>query len=128
MKILLDTHALLWWMAGDERLPVSARALIADEVNTVYVNAALAWEIATKHRRGKLPGAGPLVVDFAAEIQQQSFELLVISLEHAMVAGNMRSDHRDSFDRMLIAQARVEHMALVSNETLFDTFDIVRVW
>jgi PIN domain nuclease of toxin-antitoxin system len=128
VNVLLDTHALLWWLSGDDRLPLSARELIADEANTVWVSAASAWEVTTKHRLGKLPGAGPLAVDFAAEVYAQGFEALGITLEHAMVAGSLQSEHRDPVDRMLIAQARIERMALVSNETLFDAFDIVRMW
>lgn len=128
MRVLLDTHALLWWLAGDERLPERARAVIADPQNAVFVSAASAWEVATKHRIGKLPGAGPLIVDFAAEVAAQGFEPLPISLEHGMIAGSLTSEHRDPFDRMLVAQARTEHMALVSNEALFDQFDIVRIW
>jgi PIN domain nuclease of toxin-antitoxin system len=128
VRVLLDTHALLWWLAGDERLPASARTAIADPANEIFVSAASAWEVSTKHRLGKLPGAGPLAVDFAAEVYRQGFAPLEISLEHAMVAGGLMSDHRDPFDRMLVAQARTEHMALVSNETIFDQFDIVRIW
>lgn len=128
MRILLDTHALLWWLAGDDRLSPPAQRAIADEANEVFVSAASAWEIATKHRIGKLPGAGPLAVDFAREIQQQGFTPLPITLEHGQVAGALGGEHRDPFDRMLIAQAREEKMALVSNESAFDASDVPRVW
>ena len=73
MRLLLDTHALIWWLAGDAQLPGAAQAAIADETNEVYVSAASAWEVATKQRLGKLPGAGPLAVDFAREIRHQGF-------------------------------------------------------
>ncbi len=128
MRLLLDTHALLWWLAGDPRLPASARDVIADTSNDIHVSAASAWEVTTKHRLGKLATAGPLAVDFAREIYRQGFTALPISLEHAQVAGALSGVHRDPFDRMLIAQAREEKMALVSNEELFDAFDVVRVW
>ncbi len=128
MRLLLDTHALLWWLAGDTQLPQSARDAISDADNEVFVSAASAWEVTTKHRLGKLPTVGPLAVDFAREIRRQGFQPLHITLEHAQVAGSLGGAHRDPFDRMLVAQAREEKMALVSNETIFDDFDVTRVW
>jgi PIN domain nuclease of toxin-antitoxin system len=128
VRLVLDTHALLWWLAGDARLSPAARDAIADETNEVFVSAASAWEVTTKHRLGKLPGAGPLAVDFAREVRRQGFQALPITLEHGQVAGALVSAHRDPFDRMLVAQAREEKMALVSNETVFDAFGVTRVW
>ena len=128
MRLLMDTHALLWWLAGDERLTVTAREAIASRDNVVHVSAASAWEIATKHRLGKLPGAGPLAVDFAAEVLAQGFTPLDITLAHGQDAGSLPGPHRDPFDRMLIAQARTERMALVSNEQAFDAYGVVRIW
>ena len=128
MRVLLDTHALLWWLAGDTNLSVIARRTIADSANEIFVSAASAWEVATKFRIGKLPGAGPLGVDFAREVRQQGFVALPISIEHAQVAGALVGEHRDPFDRMLIAQAREEKMALVSNDAVFDAFDVQRIW
>lgn len=128
MRVLLDTHALLWWLAGDDRLTLRARSVIADRRHEIVVSAASAWEIATKHRIGKLPGAGPLAVDFAREIERQGFTPLDISLDHAQSAGALPGAHRDPFDRMLIAQARDERLALVSRETAFDDYGITRIW
>ena len=128
MRALLDTHALLWWLAGDSNLSINARHAIADPANEIFVSTASAWEVSTKFRIGKLPGAGPLGVDFAREVRQQGFVALAISLEHAQVAGALVGNHRDPFDRMLIAQAREEKMALVSNDAAFDAFDVQRVW
>ncbi len=128
MRLLLDTHALLWWLVGDDRLSVAARAAIGDEANLVYVSAASAWEVATKHRLGKLPGAGPLVVDFGREVASQGFTPLDITLAHGQDAGALPGPHRDPFDRMLVAQARGERMALVSNEQAFDVYGVVRLW
>ena len=128
MRLLLDTHALLWWLAGDERLSEQARTAIADPANEVYVSAASAWEVTTKHRLGKLPGAGPLAVDFAREVVRQGFRPLEITLVHGQDAGALPGPHRDPFDRMLIAQARREHMALVSNEAAFDGYGVARLW
>ena len=128
MRLLLDTHALLWWLAGDAQLSKPAREAIADETNEVLVSAASAWEVTTKHRLGKLPGAGPLAVDFAREVRRQGFQPLPITLEHGQVAGALVGTHRDPFDRMLVAQAREEKLALVSNEQLFDEFGVMRIW
>lgn len=128
MRLLLDTHALLWWLAGDAQLSDAARVAIADGTNVVFVSAASAWEVTTKHRLGKLPGAGPLAVDFAREVRLQGFQALPITLEHGQVAGALVGAHRDPFDRMLVAQAREEKLALVSNESVFDEFGVARVW
>lgn len=128
MRVLLDTHALLWWLAGDKSLSRRARLVIADEDNEIFVSAASAWEVSTNHRIGKLPGAGPLVVDFAREVRQQGFSELPITLDHGQVAGALPGVHRDPFDRMLVAQAREEKMALVSNDAVFDAFGVERIW
>lgn len=128
LRLLLDTHALIWWLAGDEALSRPARAAIADEANSVSVSAASAMEISTKFRIGRLPGAAPLAHDFETIIRGQGFAELPITVQHARVAGEMNIPHRDLFDRLLIAQAQVEGMTLVSNEALFDGFAVNRLW
>ena len=128
VSLLLDTHALLWWLDGDRRLSTQARALIGDEGNRVLVSAASAWEIATKVRIGKLPGAVDVAEHFVEWVRQQDFELLSISAEHARQAGLMPGVHRDPFDRMLIAQAIVEKVPLVANEEMFDQYGVTRLW
>lgn len=128
LRLLLDTHTLLWWAAGDTRLPRRVRAAIADDANVILVSAASAWEVASKHRLGRLPAAGPLGTDFARETLRQGFLPLDITLDHAQRAGGLAGPHADPFDRMLIAQAHAENLALVSNETIFDEYGIVRVW
>jgi PIN domain nuclease of toxin-antitoxin system len=128
VKLLLDTHALIWWMEDSPRLPGPARAVIADTGNTVLVSAASAWEITTKHRLGRLPMSDVVVRDLAAQVQAEGFAMMDISFRHACLAGSMAQDHRDPFDRMLIAQALAEGMALVSNEAAFDGFGVTRVW
>lgn len=128
MNLLLDTHALIWWLAGDDALGRKAQAAIADESNTVFVSAASAMEIATKFRIGKLPGAALLAQDFENVIATQGFTELPITIHHARLAGEMPIPHKDPFDRLLIAQARAEDMVLVSNEVLFDGFGVRRVW
>ena len=128
MSLLLDTHALLWWLDGDERLSATARRGIADLDARVLVSAASAWEIATKVRIGKLPGAVEVAERFVEVVRGQDFEFLSISVEHARQAGLFPGDHRDPFDRMLIAQSQLEGLVLVSNERLFDRYGIRRLW
>jgi PIN domain nuclease of toxin-antitoxin system len=128
VRVLVDTHVLIWWLAGDARLSDRAREVVEDDANEVFVSAASAWEIGTKYRLGRLPGAGPLAVDFAREVHAQGFITLHITLEHGQVAGSLVGAHRDPFDRMLVAQAREEKMGLVSNDQVFDAFDVTRIW
>lgn len=128
LKLLLDTHALILWLAGDDALSLAAREAIADEKNEVTVSAASAMEVATKFRIGKLPHAALLAQDFEAVIAGQGFDELAISVTHARLAGAMNIAHKDPFDRLLIAQALAEDMVLVSNEALFDGFAVKRLW
>jgi PIN domain nuclease of toxin-antitoxin system len=128
MRLLLDTHALLWWLAGDEALPHKAKSAIAEPGNDVFVSAASAWEITTKHRIGRLPGVAPIVDDLEATIVAQEFIGLPISIRHGQVAGALPGPHRDPFDRMLIAQSILEDLVLVSNERMFDSYGVRRLW
>ncbi|MBV9037421.1 MAG: type II toxin-antitoxin system VapC family toxin [Acidobacteriaceae bacterium] len=128
MRPLLDTHALLWWLSDDPALTRAARMVIAETRNTIFVSAASAWEIATKVRLGKLPTAADLTTDFAGYLQREGFQILAISGEHAIRAGLLPGPHKDPFDRLLIAQAQAENMPIVSNESLFDTYGVRRIW
>lgn len=128
MDLLLDTHALIWWLAGDAALSRPAREAIADKANPVWVSAASAMEVATKFRIGKLPGAALLAQDFEAIVAAQGFAELPISVRHARLSGEMSIPHKDPFDRLLIAQAQAEDMVLVSNEAVFDGFAVRRLW
>lgn len=128
LRLLLDTHALIWWLAGDEALSLRAREAIQDETNSVAVSAASAMEVATKFRIGKLEQAALLAQEFEAIIAAQGFDELAITVHHARLAGEMNIAHKDPFDRLLIAQAQAEGMVLISNETLFDGFTVRRLW
>ncbi|MGO4408375.1 type II toxin-antitoxin system VapC family toxin [Bosea sp. RAF48] len=128
MRLLLDTHALIWWLAGDEALSLRAREAIEDQANSIAVSAASAMEVATKFRIGKLPDAALLAQDFEAIIADQAFAELPITVHHARRAGEMDIAHKDPFDRFLIAQAQSEDMVLISNEALFDSFAVKRLW
>jgi PIN domain nuclease of toxin-antitoxin system len=128
VRLLLDTHTLLWWLDGDRRLSLKARRAIANQSNTIFVSAASAWEITTKARLGKLPGAADVAADVAACVAGQGFLPLDITLLHAQRAGRLPGAHRDPFDRMLIAQSQMEDVAIITDDDAFDTFEIRRLW
>lgn len=128
MRVLLDTHAFLWWLDGDRRLSLKARRLIADDTNAVLISAASAWEITTKSRLGKLPGAQDVAADVVGCVASQGFVPLDLSLLHAQRAGALGGEHRDPFDRMLIAQAQLEDVAIISDDRIFDDYDVRRMW
>lgn len=128
MRVLLDTHALLWWFSDDPALTRPARKIIAETKNTILVSAASAWEIAAKVRLGKLLTAADLAADFMGHLERENMQLLEISGEHAIRAGLLPGAHKDPFDRMLIAQAQAENLPLVSNERLFDSYGVRRIW
>ena len=125
--LLLDTHAFLWWLAGDPQLPAAARRKILATAR-IHVSAASVWEITTKARLGKLPGALAVAADVAACIAAQSFLPLDITTAHAQRAGSLPGPHRDPFDRMLVAQALTDGLEMVSNEAIFDLYGVRRVW
>ncbi len=128
MDSLLDTHSLLWWLTDDPALSKKARRVIEESGNEILVSAASAWEIATKVRLGKLPTATDLAAHFEAQIALEGFRSLPISLHHAIRAGFLPAHHKDPFDRMLIAQAQAENIPIISNEELFDSYGVRRIW
>ena len=128
MRLLLDTHAFLWWSINDGRLSPAARRAIADDDNDVLISAASAWEITTKHRLGKLPGADLIAADLAGAIANQGFDALAITVADAARAGALPGPHQDPFDRMLIAQALAHDLLVVSNESRFDWYGVRRLW
>jgi PIN domain nuclease of toxin-antitoxin system len=129
VRLLLDTHAFLWWVFGDSKLSRQARDALADDAaNEAFVSAASAWEITTKFRMGKLDDAAAVARDVAVAIAAEGFLELPISVVHAQGAGDLGGRHRDPFDRMLIAQALAEDLTLISNERAFDAYGIKRLW
>ena len=128
VRLLLDTHALIWWISGESPLTNRARLAIADEGNEIFVSAASTWEIATKFRLGKLPSVARIAADFGGAISGQGFSPLAVTVRHGQAAGALPGPHQDPFDRMLIAQAMLDNLVLVSNETLFDIYGVVRLW
>ncbi len=128
MRLLLDTHAFLWWLDGDRRLSRRVRSLVLETGNEVLVSAASVWEVTTKARLGRLPEALPVAADVPACIASQGFTALSITADHAQRAGSLPGPHRDPFDRMLIAQAQAEGIAVASNDAIFDAYRVKRIW
>jgi PIN domain nuclease of toxin-antitoxin system len=127
-RLLVDTHALLWWLLGDPHLSPVARRAIAQASAVVFVSAASAWEIATKVRLGRLDDPAGVTDSLGAHVRGQGFRELPITLEHGRRAGKLPRSHTDPFDRMLIAQAQSEGLAIVSNDRAFDPFGVQRIW
>lgn len=128
MRLLLDTHALLWWWTNDAKLSDVARRAIANEDNQVLVSAASAWEISTKNRLGKLPHAAQAMARFNELVMADGFEHLPISYLHSLKAGAYSSEHRDPFDRMLAAQTNLEKAVLVTLDPIFAGFECRVLW
>jgi PIN domain nuclease of toxin-antitoxin system len=128
VRYLADTHALIWWLNDDKLLSITARALMSNHTHEVFVSAASAWEITTKHRLGKLPEAAHLAVDVEGTVKRERFSPLPVTMAQAELAGRLKGAHRDPFDRMLMAQALTERLILLSNESAFDAFGISREW
>jgi PIN domain nuclease of toxin-antitoxin system len=126
--VLLDTHIFLWWTQGASQLSAKAKAVLQDPGVRVLVSAASAWEIAIKYKAGKLDAAAALIARFGSVIEAENFVELPISVRHATEAGLLKGPHRDPFDRVLIAQARVERVAVVSTDRCFDDYGVARLW
>lgn len=127
MRVLLDTHTLLWWVTEDPSLSNRARIQISQS-EAVLVSAVSAWELAIKVRLGRLPSAIDLVNDFEDELAKDSFRALDVTSAHGIRAGLLPGPHKDPFDRMLIAQAQAENLAIVSNDIAFDGYGVSRIW
>ena len=127
-SLLLDTHALLWWLVEPEKLSTLAQTAINNPTASIFVSAASGWEIATKGRLGKLPGVEQLLQDLPSLLQQQGFEPLAVQLHHGVHAGGYRQAHRDPFDRLLAAQAELEGLQLVSVDPALATFPCRLLW
>ena len=123
MRLLIDTHATIWWLAGDQRLSARAREAISDAGAQAGVSVASVWEASIKRTTGKLRGP-----DFAAAVSAAGLPLLCIDEHHAKLAGELPLVHRDPFDRMLIAQARIERLAIVTGDSRICGYDVAVVW
>jgi PIN domain nuclease of toxin-antitoxin system len=128
VKLLLDTQCWLWWFAQPERLNEEAIAHIADENNELWLSVASIWEIGIKVSIGKLPLPDPLDSYISSRMAQLRVRSLEITASHALQAAALPLHHRDPFDRMLIAQAQIEEMMLVSADSMFNKYDISLLW
>ena len=117
MILLLDTCVLLWAWAEPEKLSVRLEGLLQDPHNQVWVSAASAWEIATKHRVGKYPAGGPIIAEWSDRIARDGFRQLDVSCAHALRAGPLPGDHRDPFDRMIAAQGMMESIRVATPDS-----------
>ncbi|MFN4208049.1 MAG: type II toxin-antitoxin system VapC family toxin [Agrobacterium albertimagni] len=128
MSILLDTHAFLWWVTADPRLSAAAKTAIDDPSTRRCVSSVTAFEIANKFRIGKLEMAGEIIESFDAVLGDAGFEKLAVTSSHALLAGQIPSGHKDPFDRILAAQAKLENLAMLTIDPAFDTFGVQRLW
>jgi PIN domain nuclease of toxin-antitoxin system len=128
MRALLDTHTFLWWIAGDARLSSRARTIIADRTNEIYFSAISGWEIAEKARRGKLSLPSDPESFVAEQVVSNAFEVLPLELAHALHVFSLPSHHKDPFDRMLIAQAQLEELKLLSADHQIARYDVEVIW
>lgn len=120
MNLLLDTHTVLWWLSDDPALSETARVAIADPENTVFLSAVVVWEIRIKQSIGKLD----LPDDFGEVLEAQRFAELRVTVDHAHTIAELPAAHRDPFDRMLVAQAMVEHMVIVTRDRSIADYDV----
>ena len=128
MKILFDSHALVWYLTGNKRLSRKAREIADDLESDVFVSAVCAWEIAAKVNRGRWPEAAQIANSLQEITLAQAFTALPITIEHARVAGFLSGPHHDPFDRMLAAQSQVEGVPLVTADPAFRAFGTSVIW
>ncbi len=121
MRLLLDSHAFLWWLAEDPKLTAEARQAVADPLSIVHVSAATVWELSIKAALGKLDLGG---ADLAEEIEANDFVELPMTARYALAAGVLPRHHEDPFDRMLIAQARIEGLTIVTRDSAFRAYGV----
>ena len=124
IAMLLDTHIFLWWLFDDPKLPSGISEYLKNRDNDAFVSSASVWEISTKFRIGKLPEASKVAQNVSEWILRAGFESLFITHEHAQLAGSWDISHRDPFDRMLAAQAKIENIPLASVDNQLAAFPI----
>ena len=128
MRLLLDTHALLWFLLNDRQLSANSKSIIADSSNDVLVSPVSYWEIAVKINLGKYLLDQPFAEFIEQEFTKNEFSILPITLQHAAIVCTLPFHHRDPFDRLLIAQAMAENIPVLSNDTMFDKYSVKRLW
>lgn len=125
MRLLLDTHTVLWWFSDDPRLPATARTAIAHPANQLIVSAVVGYEIAYKQKLGRLP---PLPEILQRRLLREGVDTLPISMDHALAAGALRGPHRDPWDRIMIAQARAGELTVVTVDKVFSDYSVPVIW
>jgi PIN domain nuclease of toxin-antitoxin system len=128
VRVLLDTHTLIWAKISPKFLSRQVAKIMADPLNEIFVSAATAWEIATKVRLGKLPGADGLERNFLETIEDSGYTLVPIDAESALRAGRLIADQGDPFDRMLAAQSLASDIPILSKDPKLDAFGVRRLW
>ena len=128
MKLLLDTHTFLWWILDDPQMSAKALDLIGDSRNNLYWSTASSWEVAIKYALGRLPLPDDPAKFLLAELGKNRIESLPIVDAHAFQAGSLPRHHRDPFDRMLVAQAQIESLGLISNDPKINLYNVNAYW
>ena len=128
MRLLLDTHTFLWFVTNDPLLSATAQALIADPTNEIVVSPASYWEVAIKVSIGKYPLTVPFEQFFTEGIEGNGFSILPVEIRHAAMLASLPMHHKDPFDRMIISQAIVEQIPVVSVDVAFDPYGVTRLW
>ncbi len=124
MKLLLDTHVLLWWLDGSHKLGRVAREAVASEHSAVWVSAATAWEIAIKVGLGRLSLGEPPETCVPRELERSGFQPLSVSIPHALAVRSLKRHHSDPFDRLLVAQAKLEQLTVVTADGIFAKYGV----
>ena len=128
MRLLLDTHAFLWFILGSRKLTARTRSLIEDPHNEKFISLASIWEMAIKSSLGKLDLARPFSDLIPAQIRSNGFKVLAIDMAHLIQVASLPFQHRDPFDRLLIEQSQVEGIPILSADAEFDLYTVVRLW
>ena len=128
MKLLLDTHAFIWWASASAKLPPAVRAEVSDPANTLLLSVISVWEMQIKIQLGKLKASRPLPDLVEHHVRVNRMHILPVSLEHVLALDTLPAHHKDPFDRLLIAQAMVEDVLLVSGDPVFSGYPIKLLW
>jgi PIN domain nuclease of toxin-antitoxin system len=128
VRLLLDTHVLLWWLTDDPKLPARCAELIEDPTNDVAISPVSGYELRFKATKGLLPGGDALAADIGPMAERSGIAVLPLTLAHALLAGALPLPHRDPFDRLLAAQAQLAGYVMLSADAAFDGLGTQRTW
>lgn len=128
MRLLLDTHAFIWYATDSSRLSITARTLIDNGDNDILISTASIWEMAIKHSIGRLNFSMPFMEFIKQQIALNRIEILEISFDHIEIVASLPLHHRDPFDRLIIAQSMAEQIPILSVDAIFDAYTIARIW